>query len=390
MLATFALLAAVNQSQEVTFTAPVGPVTQVLRTFSEQTGISLKADPEMEQDIVFIGVKFVSVDDLKGRLADVTEGKWVGDKLMPDMERRQKSKMNDLQAGYEKLNKEIDRLNQTPKLIEKLLAVSEDKEQVKKEVANVESFLRCMNALHPVMLHANDALEFGEDLSLREGEINSSYPVLDWRVLRADVTIAPKLGRRETLEVRIRRQPASESEPLTFAIFSSSGAEVVRWGEWSSRVTCKGFRNDEYTLPGTLGDVAWRFLRAGVEDVTLSQQLDILKKHEPLDLYVGDYLRSFQQWHQVNIIANLADDAVECYWSINDNGEFELDGELEIPGHQVAKKDRWLTVTPELPDMGRRSRADRSKIKRLERLHPSYSLAGTLNWRLDALENPEN
>lgn len=389
MTALLPLLAVISQQERIDFVSAVAPVPQVVKELSRKTGMTLSADPEMEKDIVFVSVRHASIEDIKVKLALAAEGIWSGDTLVPDVDKREKSRVSDLAACRKMLQDDVDRMNRIPELQAKVLAASSDKKSVQEEFSYIHSFLRCMNELHPVMLAASDQLDFGQEVTLREGYMTVGYPAIDWSIIKDDETIIKKIGRGDTLELRIRRLPLADRRPVTYTILSNTGKELVGWGEWDLRVTCKGFRSREVILPGELRDDAWKFLCASADEVSLMQRIETLKSNDLLDLIVGDYLKSYSSLHQVNIIACISDDADEFVWSINDDAQFELDGELEIPGQVVAKEGNWITVSPEYRHIARGSRADRQKLKSLVKMHPSYPLAGWVNGIIDNLENPQ-
>lgn len=100
------------QDDKVTFEGRAAPVTRLLDELSAATGWKVRAAPAMATEIVVVKVKEVPRQELKARLAKVTQGQWSTeegfDVLAPDAGARARGKTEALAANRAKLQKSLD------------------------------------------------------------------------------------------------------------------------------------------------------------------------------------------------------------------------------------------------------------------------------------------
>lgn len=113
LLALLALVtSAMAQDDKVTFEGRAAPVTRLLDELSAATGWKVRAAPAMATEFVVVKVKDVPRQELKARLAKVTQGQWSNEEgfevLAPDAGARARGKAESLAANRAKLQKSLD------------------------------------------------------------------------------------------------------------------------------------------------------------------------------------------------------------------------------------------------------------------------------------------
>lgn len=87
------LAQAPDLNQKITFSSTADPIYRVLKKLDGQTGLTLKADPGVANDVIVVDVRDVPVRDLMNHIASVLTAKWVNGTTLrrtPDLVKKRK------------------------------------------------------------------------------------------------------------------------------------------------------------------------------------------------------------------------------------------------------------------------------------------------------------